>query len=336
MVHSRLRSIEGRLCVAALALLTAAPAAAEEFVRIVTWNVLKCRSVAEVDARGDDFRQAFEVLRPDILLLQEVNSVAVVRQILQRAGEAPDKWSVRCTEFSPGDGDTWDDLEVAIASRIPITHAVEYDPEPDNNERGLIERRLRVADKLPIAPVGTKRGFLWAQIADLKLTVVNTHLKSSGGKRGQEDADNARQREFVAAAMAQCVLDDLQTFPGYAVLVGGDLNVGVADATKNGRDLSSECLELDCGEADRYDETHAILSGGLVGLQMRSLFDYWSMYEGNTYPGFPGTPIDNLYAAGGGADRFLGAQIVIHPDANNAELTFGSDHRPVLAILRRE
>lgn len=313
------------------AVLTASAVA--DSVRIVTWNVYSCKSIAEVDKRGDDFKQAFEVMQPDILLLQEVNSKAVVERILRNAGQQVSAWHVVCTEFSPGDGEGWGDLEVAIASRYPITSAIEYDPQPDGNTTSkLTELPLAPNPKLGIEPVTAHRGFLWARIGSKQLTLICMHLKSSRGKHGVEDYENAKQREYVAGAIAACVLDDQRMFPQDAQLVAGDMNVGVRDRTKNGERLDEDCLEDDCAGLDGYDDTHALLRAGLVGgLRMHNLFNSHQMSKQTTYPGFPGSPIDNIYVSGGGAYRFHGARIVVYPAGSTAE-TFGSDHRPVLAI----
>ncbi len=321
------------LAAVVLAVLTATATA--QPVRVVTWNVESCKSIAEVEARGDDFAHAFAALRPDVLLLQELNSKPIVEKILSQAGQDPSEWHVVCTEFSPGEGTGWGDLEVAVASRWPVADALEYDEDLDQNAGGLAEVQLRPPAHLNLARVASGRGFLRARIADAGLIVYVTHLKSSRGDSGAADVTNAQKRELVAASMADAVLADLRYFPNDTVVLGGDLNVGCADKTKNGRDLADDCISGDCEGKDRYDETHALLSEGLVGgLRMRNLFSYAQRYEQTTYPSFPGTPIDNLYVAGARENWFRGAEIVIQSDSS-AGKTFGSDHRPVLAIFDR-
>lgn len=306
-------------------------------VRIVTWNVYKCRSADEVRARGEDFKAAFEVMKPDILLLQEVNSTEVIRTILRQAGEDPAKWHIAVSEFSPGWGVDWGDLEVAIVSRYPLSRVVEYDPEPDGNTVSkLPERPIEHDPKLPVAKVETNRGFLWAYIEPLKLTLISTHLKSSRGDGGAEDYPNAQQREFVAVAIAESVADDLRLFPECSTVVGGDMNVGCRDATKAGTSLTEDCLEAERGDRDGYDDTHAILCNGLVcGTRLKNLFTEHDAVHNTSYPRYPGSPIDNLLVAGAGADRFAAAEIVVYPPDSNGD-TFGSDHRPVLTIYRAD
>ena len=82
-----------------------------------------------------------------------------------------------------------------------------------------------------IANVNPSRGFLTADVPDLGLTLVCTHLKSSGGG---DEGDNAKKREFVAAAMAKFVVGKLASNSAATLIVAGDMNVGETDTTKNG------------------------------------------------------------------------------------------------------
>lgn len=160
------------------------------------------------------------------------------------------------------------------------------------------------------------RGFLWARIDDQKLTICLTHLKSSASG---DEAENAMKREYVAAAMVLPVLEDQEAFPGYSYMVAGDLNVGETDAKKNGSDLD---MDVFTGEGDRYDDTHALLRGGLVkGLKMRSLTkDVGETYNDPKYAG--SGPIDCIYLPG--EDR-------LSPATKTTE-TFGSDHFGVWTV----
>ncbi len=332
------RTRTGRRVSAAVAigLAAALPVLAGQPVRVVTWNVESCKSIAEVEARGADFAHAFAALRPDVLLLQEVNSKPIIEKILTQAGQNAADWHIVCTEFSPGEGTGWGDLEVALVSRWPLADVLEYDEAPDTNAGGgLAELALLPPAHLNLAKVSSGRGFLRARIPETGLIVYVTHLKSSRGESGAADVTNAQKRELVAASMAAGVLADLRYFPADTVVLAGDLNVGCADQTKNGRDLTDDCISGDCEGKDRYDETHALLAEGLVGgLRMRNLFSYAQMYEQTTYPEFPGTPIDNLYVTGARENWFRGADIVIQSDSPTGK-TFGSDHRPVLTIFDR-
>jgi len=264
-------------------------------IRIVSWNVRDIFSLSDVASRADDLRTVVVELAPDILLIQEVTSAEIVRAIRDSAGL--DDYYFACSDFVQSDSETRNAFEVAIISRFPFDQVIEYDPSPDNNEweEDPEEMAIEAQKKIGISEVGTSRGFLWANISDLKLTVFVVHLKSSLGRKGMADKSNAEKRELVAAAVATGVLEDLTLFSGYAHLVAGDFNVGHSDTEKNGKNLKIDCYD-DCGSTDLYDETHALLSEGIVGgLIMKNLV---SGITTSTYPSYPGSPIDNIYVTG--------------------------------------
>jgi endonuclease/exonuclease/phosphatase family metal-dependent hydrolase len=290
---------------------------AEESLRIVTWNAREVFSPSEVSARRDDFRKFAKALTPDILLLQEVNSHAVAERIREVMGL--DGFYVYCSNFETSDAPSHNAFEVAIISRLPAFQVIEFDPTPDNSddEHDSEESPMPKLIKLGLQDVSTSRGLLWAHYPKVRLTIANVHLKSSGGASGGSDHSNAAKRELVAAAVADCVNDDLEFFPNYAHLVAGDFNVGHSDSTKNGHDIANDTT-------DGYDDTHALLGGGIVGsLRMRNLIGHIST---PTYPDFPGTPIDNIYVVGSLASGMQHGEIISD--------TFGSDHRPVRAIYK--
>lgn len=101
-------------------------------------------------------------------------------------------------------------------------------------------------------------------------------------------------------------------------MVCGDFNVGHSDSLKNGASLKDDFYEA--SEGDLYDDTHAILGGGLInGLRLRNAS--LSISE-STFPRYPGSPIDNIYIGGNLVDSFYEA-------TTTADDTFGSDHKPV-------
>jgi hypothetical protein len=165
-----------------------------------------------------------------------------------------------------------------------------------------------------IADVSPDRGFLTADVPNLGVTIVCTHLKSSGG--GVE-GDNAKKREFVAAAMARFVAAKIAANGAATVLVAGDMNVGETDKKKNGFRLNEDHNVP--ADGDLYDDTHAIFTQGLVdGLHMASLT---KGIGGETYddPQFAGSgPIDVMYIVGRQASDFTLAK--------KTPETFGSDH----------
>lgn len=291
-------------------------------IRVATWNVHEGFTPAGIKARGGDFTAFSAKIRPDVLIIEEITSKACAEAVRDAMGLGG--YHVACSNFNPTDAPDFGAFEVAVLSRFPITQVVEYDPSPDNGANPADPPELPIAMlakfglTAPIDAAGG-RGFLWVRIDALRLTVVGVHLKSSRGDNGAEDVLNAQKREYVVAAIADSVAQDLRLFPGYTCLVGGDFNVGHSDA-KNGRDLRRDDLET-TSTSDGYDETHAMLRDGLLGLKMRNL---GQAIRESTYPGIRSTPIDNLYVLGAEADRFAPATLEME--------TFGSDHRPVSSV----
>jgi len=294
-----------------------------EDIIIATWNVKDALSVQNVKARKNDFKKFAQEVSPDVLLIQEVTSEEIVIEIRDAMGIKD--YYLACSDFVQSDGANRNAFEVAIVSRYPFGQIVEYDPTPDNkeSEEDPDEVTLEPLKKLGIKESQTSRGFLWASIPELKLTVVVVHLKSSLGAVGFSDSKNAEKREFVVAGVAASVLEDFELFPDYTCVVGGDFNVGHSDKAKNGKNLKIDCYE-DCGNTDLYDDTHALLKEGLVGgVRMRNLV---SGITGSTYPSFPGSPIDNIYVAGPAKDKFQPAKV--------SSKNYGSDHLTVWTVLK--
>lgn len=309
---------------------------AEEPIRLVTWNVLDASSPEVVEARRDQFAAAAAAVRPSILVLQEVASHEVVAAIRDAMGLAG--YHVACSNFAGaapprpaeavGDPAETPRMEVGIISRYPLARVIEYDPSPDNRAvRGDVpELALQPDLKLGIPPPSDPaqvRGFLWARLDEPRLTIAVVHLKSSRGFDGAEDLGNARLREFVAAAVSASVREDRSHYPDHTCVVAGDFNVGHADAGKNGRDLHEDRPAPLTDRHDGYDETHALMGRGLAGgLRMRNLLAHT---REPSYPSFPGSAIDVIYAIGPRAEQFTPAVIV--------GSTFGSDHCPVVTEL---
>jgi endonuclease/exonuclease/phosphatase family metal-dependent hydrolase len=286
-------------------------------IRIVTWNARELFNVDSVTIRSRDFYRFSKTIKPDILCLEEVTSYKVVEAI--RDAMHLKGYYVACSDFQQRDDQRYNAFEVAIISKYPFSHVLEYDPIPDNIEKvDPPEIALQPSWELGMPALLTYRGFLWVKIENPKATIVVTHLKSSRGYVGENDLRNARQREFVTAAIAKSVLQDQFYFPEYANIVCGDFNVGHSDSLKNGVDLENDFTIL--GDGDLYDDTHAILGGGLInGLRLRNAG--LSITE-STFPRYPGSPIDNIYVGGIFVDFFYEAK-------TTSEDTFGSDHKPV-------
>lgn len=308
-------------------LFTAAGPLAAEDVRIATWNVHEGMSVEKLAERADDLRQMAAAVRPDVLLVQEVTSLKVVEAVRDLMGLKG--YYCACSDFNPGDQPDFAFFEVGIISRWPLDQVIEYDVTPDNADKPGTPDELPLNPLLKLGirkPPEDVRGFLWARIDQLKLTTAVVHLKSSrGANSGPDDRMNAMKREYVAGAMAAGVVEDRLAWPGYSCILGGDLNVGHSDLSKNGSQLDVDFDHAAPGQ-DGYDDTHAIFRGGVVyGLKMLNLVGHT---REPTFPAFPSTPIDNLYVTGPGEKNFAPATIIPN--------TFGSDHRPVVTVYRTQ
>lgn len=285
------------------------PSWADTPITVATWNTAFIdRSVSDLDLEGFVNEVDF-----DILLVNEIKTPDDLEQLKSEMGRDDNDTAI--SSFGSGNND----LEVGIISRFPLTDIVEFDRSPDNSG-SVKEVRLKRVDLQGIANVGVGRGFLVAKVPDLKLFVIVTHLKSSRRASGSSDRENAQKRELVAAAAARHIVQLREDNPDYSVLFGGDFNVGVSDDDKNGNDLAND-------QNDGYDDTHAIVSKGLIdGLRMKSL----AKNLGSTFVGSDGIPdfpragaIDVLYIDGPLADQFK--------DAQSTSSSFGSDHLAVFA-----
>ena len=291
-----------------------------EKVKIVTWNVRNTLSLEAITSRKSDFQTFARELKPDIMVLQEVGSTEVVTKLKYTMGL--NEFHTAVSNFMAADVPGQRDLEIAVISRYPLTRVLELDPLPDKGEPDPKEIPIIIPASLGMDSIKTNLGSLWVYIKKLRLTLLVVLLKSSGDVQGLGDSKNAEQREYITSAIALRVNQDLENFPGHAHMVAGDFNVGHSDETKNGESLERDCYE-NCGSKDRYDETHALLSAGLVnGLKMRNLA---FTIKSSSRISKPGSPIDNIYVAGALADRFSNAVKEKKP--------YGSDHFPIWTIF---
>jgi endonuclease/exonuclease/phosphatase family metal-dependent hydrolase len=140
-------------------------------VRIVSWNVREAFRPQDVTSRSQDFARASQALEPDVLLVQEVVSRSVVEA--SRTAMGLEGFHVACSDFVQSDAPNHNAFEVAIVSRFPFDQVIEFDPSPDNSEEDdPPEAALEPLTKIGIEEVGTSRGFLWAEIGELSLTVA--------------------------------------------------------------------------------------------------------------------------------------------------------------------
>lgn len=302
---------------------------AQSRLAIVTWNCGELFHAHQAEARASDLRSFASELRPDVIALQEVASrqtVEAIRTAMQLEG-----YHLAVSDFA-SDPDVshtepFAQLEVAVLSRFPLGRIVEVDVSSDTAPVGGSEEPPEIPDGLNVPVAGTARGALSVEIPALELTLTVVHLKSSRGLAGSPDAANARKREYVVAAAVEKIADLAQEFPDHRHLLVGDFNVGHSDLLKNGVDLSEDHFEdLEPGVRDGYEETHFLVESGIVrGVGMVNLAKH---ILATTYPGFPGSPIDNICVTRDHASQFS--------PAYKASRTYGSDHLPVLTTYRFE
>ena len=299
-----------------------------EEIKIVSWNLKDIWNEKEIKKRKKDFISFGKDIDPDILILQEFTDESQLKGVSKHMGVQ--NFHFASTVFKKGAGTTADNFrssfEVGILSKYPITEIKEYACSSDKSA-GTNSREIKLYPILkgPIASTRGGRGFLWVRIDELKLIVIGVHLKSSSGASGKEDKGNAEKRELVASAIANAVAGFQEDNPDYTFIVAGDFNVGHSDAVKNGADILNDCYKKDCQEEDGYDDTHALLAGGLVrGIKMKNL----TLKLDDTYydpkDRFDGGAIDNIYVHGSGVNGFS--------KAVKSENRYNSDHYPIWTV----
>jgi len=288
---------------------------------IATWNINDMLTGSEVSKRKDSLKAFAEKIKPDVLCVQEIVSYEILKSIAGTMGFGD--YHIACSDFFQSDGAHRGAFEVGIISKYAFGQVIEYDPSPDNKKGDPVESIIAPMLKLGVKKVQCKRGYLWASIPEIKLTIAVVLLKSSFGRIEHADSVNAAKREYITGNVALGVIEDVHFFPGYSYIVAGDFNVGHSDASKNGKDLKSDCYK-DCGGSDLYDETHALLHAGIAGgLSMRNLAGH---IKESTCLTYTGSPVDNIYVYGGYEENFT--------KANKINKTYGSDHIPVWTVYR--
>lgn len=314
---------------------------AQAWTKVVDWNAEDLYAAAKVTARSGDIKRFAEALSPDILTLQEVGNAEVLKGMAALLGQnlysAASDFQYSSEEKRP--------LQVGVVSKFPITDVVSYVPK-SHGKPGMEEITI------PGALAGQdcivyQRGFLRVRIPSRKLMIYVVHMKSSLGDDGINDAGNACKREKMAGGVLEAMARDRALFPGDAVVLAGDFNVGQTDPRKNGRNLAEDCYELDaCGARDRYDDTHAILAEGLTGRAPLANLGL-GIKEPSHLGRYGGSPIDAIYVDQASAALFAKAQLGDDPlrpktkkrgkknaagKGRPANKAFGSDHRPVWTV----
>jgi hypothetical protein len=103
---------------------------------------------------------------------------------------------ITMSDFEQNDNRQFNALEVAILSRLPLTNILEFDRSPDNQPGDPEDRKLERVDLPGIANTWVSREFLSAEVSDAKLVLIVTHLKSSNGRVGASDRENAQKRSW--------------------------------------------------------------------------------------------------------------------------------------------
>jgi endonuclease/exonuclease/phosphatase family metal-dependent hydrolase len=147
-----------------------------QHLRIVNWNAQALFEPSAAQTRTTDFQQFAQDLKPDILLLQEVTKLATVEKVRDLMGL--EGYHIVMSDFEQNDGGEFNALEVAIISRLPVANVLEFDRSPDNQPGDPAEQKLERVDLLGIAETGVSRGFLYAEVPEVNLTLIVTHLKS--------------------------------------------------------------------------------------------------------------------------------------------------------------
>jgi len=181
-------------------------------VRVMSWNVLRN---APVNNAGP-FERVFQVVDPDIILLQEWDyTPAQLRGWFTALAPSPTPWQAHSRP----------EAGVGIVSRYPLTPLFDellMMPDPDGGED---ERHVRCAAAIVHTPVGD-------------VGVASLHLKCCGTAGGREDR--------IRMAEARALNDALESrFAEYGVptrVIGGDVNlVGGREPL----DILSEGLDAD-------------------------------------------------------------------------------------------
>lgn len=310
------------------------PALGQTPLKVVTWNAGEMFSEKSVRDRSSQLKAFARDVKPDILMLQEVCSIKVVEAIRDELGmKAADGKPAfaACSDFTQDDTREFGSFEVAVISRFPFTDIIEFDTSPDNRTSQNDPKETKL---LPPSAVNAprnfeQRGFLSVKIDTLKLQLTVLHLKSSRGQFGEEDFNNAKQREYIVGAVAAHVKRQTLQAKDYTQIVAGDFNVGLNDKAKNGKNLREDGVPP---AKDGFDDTHALLAGGLIeGLKMTPL----TTSIGQSFVGSGASryaaagPIDNIYVVGPTASKFTTATVP------QGKVSYGSDHMPVSVNFNR-
>ena len=166
-------------------------------IRVVSWNI----EYGGMLKRPDQVRSILHSLRPDILLLQEIEntqSIDELKQFLQSIHDG-DEWTLSVNRNTGN-------LRSAVATRLPAAHVAEFKHVTRSDDA---DRSIRAAALL--IDLG----------ADQKTLAVSIHLKCCGGLNGPEDL--ARISETLS--IREAIETAARTHRPDGLLIGGDFNL---------------------------------------------------------------------------------------------------------------
>lgn len=186
-------------------------APASQTLRVVTWNLQwfpggKVGADQEAKARHvETVRAAIRKMDPDILLLQEVGSQAVLEETLKPLG---DEWRVAIVSRF-GQGGFTAGQQLAIAAKFPAEAAW-----AEAWERGW---------------AASPRGYAYAsfRVNGKRVACYCLHLKSN---LGDPEKNTSKREDAVEQLLAHLDAKEDRKLPADAVIIGGDFNTDDPDS----------------------------------------------------------------------------------------------------------
>jgi endonuclease/exonuclease/phosphatase family metal-dependent hydrolase len=128
-------------------LLLAAPAAARD-LRIATWN-MEAAWDGKIEANEDKLREAAAQIKADVYVLEEINSLTLVKRIAELLGVAGAQIAV--SDFAkPVGTDITRSLENAVISTVPIVKATELEFDAGDRSGPLVNDAATATAREPL------------------------------------------------------------------------------------------------------------------------------------------------------------------------------------------
>ena len=264
--------------------------------RVMSWNV----EYGGILKRTDAARTILQALKPDILLLQEIEHAQSAEDLISFLN-------------SINDGDAWTldinrdtgNLRSAVATRLPAKMIAEFDAVSRSDNK---DRAIRTA----------------ALLIDLdrsnRLLAVSAHLKCCGGLNGKEDM--ARISETLS--IREAVEDASHAHRPDGLVIGGDLNLVASP-------LPLDILRVDGQSMLGPDSTGDLQVAEPLHLDGRNAYT-WFDADSSYTPG----KLDFILTGGG--LKQVGSFILdcadvdldVHRSLSVATTELASDHLPVI------